>query len=227
MTTRVKICGINSVEALDAALDCGADFVGLVFFGRSPRNVDLATARALADRARGHHAVQVVALVVDAGDALITGIRREVSPDIFQLHGHETPHRSAQIGALTGREVWKAVPVSSVADVDAAGRFATEGKSHRILFDAKPPANPAALPGGNGLSFDWRMLERLTDRSFVLAGGLTPDNVAAAIRLVAPAIVDVSSGVESSPGRKSPELIRRFIRAAKGGMGGEMGSGEW
>jgi phosphoribosylanthranilate isomerase len=125
----------------------------------------------------------------------------------------------AEIARIAKRPVWKAVPVATSADVAGAGRYLGQGRADTILFDAKPPADPRALPGGNGLTFDWRILQGLSDQPYALAGGLTPQNVADAIRLVAPAIVDVSSGVESSPGEKSPELIHRFIKAAKAAKG--------
>ena len=219
MTTGVKICGIRSEAALDAALEAGADYVGLVFYDKSPRNIDLATAGVLARRARERSQAKVVALLVDAGDARIASISKDVRPDILQLHGHESPERVAEISKRTSLTIWKAAPVASADDVAAASAyFAPGAKADLILYDAKPPAaGKGALPGGNGLTFDWRILESVKRGvPFALAGGLTPENVAEAIGLVSPAIVDVSSGVETSPGEKSPELIRRFLQAAKG-----------
>jgi phosphoribosylanthranilate isomerase len=214
---KVKICGLGTEATLDAAIEAGADYVGLVFCARSPRNVDLATAGSLARRAHERSRAKVVALVVDADDALLDAILRDVAPDVLQLHGHESAERVAAIRARFGLPLWKAVPVATAADVGAGLAFMDEGRlADLVLFDARPPPCPAALPGGNGLAFDWRILTGIAARHpFVLAGGLTPDNVAAAVELVRPAVVDVSSGVESAPGVKDPALIRRFIRAAK------------
>ena len=219
MTVKVKICGIRTEAALDAALEAGADYVGLVFYAKSPRNVDLATARILARHAHERSRAKVVALLVDAEDELIASIAELVHPDIMQLHGHERAERVANIARRAGQAIWKAVPVASPSDVAAAGQYLGRDKAELILFDAKPPADNRALPGGNGLTFDWRMLASLKGQPFALAGGLTPDNVADAIRLVDPAIVDVSSGVETHPGEKSAELIRRFLHAAKAAKG--------
>ncbi|MDH4983866.1 phosphoribosylanthranilate isomerase [Hyphomicrobium sp. D-2] len=218
MTTEVKICGINTAEAMQSTLDAGADYVGLVFFERSPRNVDLATARMLADMARAR--LQVIALVVDADDALLEAIAREVAPHLIQLHGKETPKRANDVRRQFGIPVMKAVSVAGPDDVH--GALAYDGFVDRLLFDAKPRADePGALPGGNGVAFDWQALaaverdanDLLAD--CILAGGLTPENVAEAVRLTGVRAVDVSSGVESSPGVKDAERIRRFISAAK------------
>lgn len=218
--TGVKICGIKTEAALDAAVDAGADYIGLVLFPKSPRNVDIAIAAGLAKRARkrSQGRTSVVALLVDPIDALVEEVVCEVRPDVIQLHGHESLWRVREIAAGTDVAIWKAVPVATDADVSAAQDYWQDGGAVLLLYDAKAPSGPAALPGGNGLAFDWRILgER--GRGGVLAGGLTPENVAEAIRLVAPMIVDVSSGVETSPGEKSPELIRRFIQAAKAANG--------
>jgi phosphoribosylanthranilate isomerase len=211
MTTEVKICGLRSEPALDAALASGADYVGFVFYPRSPRNIEPAAARALAARARGR--AKIVALLVDPDDALLEAVMSNVAPDIVQLHGAETPERVAEIGRRFGKPVMKAVAVASPDDV--AGALEYSGHADRILFDAKPLPGET-LPGGNGIAFDWRALAGLEGRvDFMLAGGLTPDNVGEAIRLTGARAVDVSSGVESRPGEKDPELIRRFIQAAK------------
>lgn len=213
MTTEVKICGLRTQAALDAALAGGADYVGFVFYERSPRNIDPAAARPLADKARAH--AKVVALFVDPDDTLLAEVIDAVSPDIIQLHGAETPARVAEIAQRFGRPVMKAIAVACKADVEAALAYA--GKAERILFDAKAPEDTAgALPGGNGVPFDWQMLAGLDGRiDFMLAGGLTPQNVSEAIRSTGARAVDVSSGVESRPGEKDPELIRRFLHAAK------------
>jgi phosphoribosylanthranilate isomerase len=211
MTTDVKICGLKTAEAVDAAVAGGADYIGLVFFAPSPRNVDVATARALADRARDK--VKVVALLVDPSDELMRDVMAQVSPDIIQLHGNETPERVAAIRSATGRPVMKAIKVET-AD-DAAGALNYVEQADFVLFDAKAPKG-ALLPGGNGVAFDWALLDGVKDRvTYMLSGGLTPENVAEAIRVTGAGTVDVSSGVESRPGEKDPELIRRFLRAAK------------
>jgi phosphoribosylanthranilate isomerase len=213
MNTEVKICGLRSEAALDAALAAGADYVGFVFYERSPRNISPNEARLLADRARGK--AKVVVLLVDPDDTLLAEVIEAVSPDIVQLHGGETPARVAEIAQRFGLPVMKAVAVAGAADVQAALAYA--GKADRILFDAKVPAEDiAALPGGNGVAFDWLALAGLEGRiDYMLAGGLNVDNVAEAIRATGASAVDVSSGVESRPGEKDPDLIRRFIHAAK------------
>lgn len=213
MTTRVKICGVKTEEALEAALAGRADFVGFNFYEPSPRCLAPAMARRLADRARGQ--AQCVALLVDPDNALLERIVGEVEPDMIQLHGQESPARVAEIVERHARPVVKALSIQAAGDSEAALPYT--GVAERILFDAKAPASmPNALPGGNGLSFDWRLLEGIRDKlDFMLSGGLTPDNVAEAIRLTRPYAVDVSSGVETAPGEKSPELIKRFLAAAK------------
>jgi phosphoribosylanthranilate isomerase len=217
MPTRVKICGLRTEAALDAALDAGADLVGFVLYAKSPRNVSLDEAAALVRRTRAREGVQTVVLSVDPDDALVDQVAAKVQPDILQLHGHETPERAEAIRRRSRLIILKAVPVAEADEVaDAFVYLEPEGGADILLFDAKPPADPAALPGGNGLSFDWHILEAARGRApFALAGGLTPENVAAAIDLTGAAIVDVSSGVESRPGEKDPELIRRFLQAAK------------
>ncbi len=211
MTFKVKICGIKTGAAMDAAVDAGADYVGLVFFARSPRNVDLATAARLAERARGR--AQVVALVVDASDRLLDDIVAAVAPDILQLHGTETPQRVAEIASRTKRPVMKAIAVASKADALRALDY--KPAADLILFDAKPPPG-ADLPGGNGVAFDWTLIADAKDHvAYMLSGGLTAENVVAAIRQTGANNVDVSSGVESAPGVKDAGLIRRFLQAAK------------
>ena len=204
-----KICGITSRRALDAAIDGGASHVGLVFFAKSPRNIGLEEAALLARHARQRGHIRLVALVVDATDDAICAINEAVSPDIFQLHGSESPERVVEIKQIKW-QVWKALPVETAADAQRAIAYK---ESAGILFDAKAPAG-SVLPGGNGHAFDWRALDGVKGRfPFMLSGGLTPDNVAGAIRATSPWGVDVSSGVESAPGIKDPELIRRFLRA--------------
>ena len=212
MATKVKICGLKTQAALEAALAGGADYVGLVFFPPSPRNVAPAVAKALADKARGR--AKIVALMVDPDDALIDTVMASAAPDLLQLHGEETPERSAAIRRRWGTPVMKAIKVETAHDARSALGY--RDSADLILFDARAPAD-STRPGGNGAPFDWRTLLGVKDQvPFVLSGGLTPDNVADAIRATGAAIVDVSSGVESSPGEKDPDLIRRFLRAAKG-----------
>lgn len=213
MSVKVKICGIRTVEALEAALAARADFVGFVFYPPSPRSLAPDAAAVFAARARGHAAT--VALIVDADDALIDEIVRKVDPDFLQLHGAETPERATEIVARWGKPVIKAIKVETAADAAEALAFADVAAL--ILFDAKAPKTLAgALPGGNGLSFDWHLLDGVKDEvPFLLSGGLTPENVAEAIAITGASIVDVSSGVETAPGVKNAELIRRFIDAAR------------
>jgi phosphoribosylanthranilate isomerase len=206
--TRVKICGLSTPDTMKAALDAGVDFVGLVFFAKSPRNVSLAQAVMLADLARGQ--ADIVTLVVDADDELVGEIAREVRPDFIQAHGHETVERIIAIKEMTDVSVIKACSVATTNDVKAT--LAYDGVVDLMLYDAKAPAG--GLPGGNGLSFDWRILKGVP-HPFMLAGGLTPDNVAEAVRVTSAEIVDVSSGVESAPGVKDAKAIAKFIEAAK------------
>ncbi|HET6388604.1 phosphoribosylanthranilate isomerase [Hyphomicrobium sp.] len=211
MTTRAKICGITTPDALEAAISGGADYIGLVFFPKSPRHLAIAQAKALAAQARGK--AQIVALTVDANDATLQEIVDEVAPDILQLHGREVPERVALIKKQFGRAIIKAIPVASADDAASAQGFT--GAADLILFDAKAPPG-SALPGGNGMTFDWRALEGVAGaHPFMLSGGLGPDNVAEAIALTQPMAVDVSSGVESAPGIKDPSLIHRFLLAIK------------
>ena len=210
MSAKAKICGINSREALDAALEGGAAYVGLVFFPKSPRNVSTIVAADLADQARGK--TKIVALVVDADDAALAEIVEGVRPDFLQLHGHESPARVETIERLFRIPVIKAIAVANAADVALADAY--RNVADLVLFDAKAPRG-AALPGGNGLAFDWSALEDRRGTTFMLSGGLTPENVADAIRQTGAQAVDVSSGVESAPGVKDPMMIRRFLDATK------------
>ena len=213
MATKVKICGVKTQTALDAALAGGADYVGLVFFPPSPRNVAPAAAKALAEQARGR--AKIVALMVDPDDALIDTVMARAAPDLLQLHGEETPERAADIRRRWGTPVMKAIKVETAQDARAALGF--REAADLILFDARAPAD-STRPGGNGAPFDWHTLLGVEARlPFLLSGGLTPDNVAEAIRVTGAPVVDVSSGVETSPGEKDPELILRFLRAVKGG----------
>lgn len=211
MTIGVKICGIRTAADLETAVEAGATHCGLVFFPPSPRSLSLDMAAGLARLGRGR--VTMVALTVDADDALLADIAASVAPDMIQLHGKESPERAAEIRGMTKCPVIKAVSVAEARDVEAASAY--RGAADLILFDAKPPRN-SVIPGGNGLSFDWSLLAGVKGRmDFALSGGLTPDNVAEAIAATHPVLVDVSSGVETAPGQKNAELIRRFVAAAK------------
>jgi phosphoribosylanthranilate isomerase len=211
MTTKAKICGINSRDAMIAAVNEGADYVGLVFFGPSPRHLDIAAARSLAGDARGK--AKIVALTVDAEDAALDEIANEIAPDFLQLHGSETPDRVAEIKKTVGRPVIKAIPIRTSEDAVAAKEYA--GIADLILFDAKAPIG-STRPGGHGQVFDWTILDGLAQTLlFMLSGGLNPGNVEDAIRATRPMAVDVSSGVETSPGVKDVRLIRHFLQAVK------------
>jgi phosphoribosylanthranilate isomerase len=209
--TKTKICGLTTADTMAAALAGGADYVGLVFFAKSPRNVSLQDAAKLAQLARGK--AQIVALVVNADDAMLTELIEHVAPDVLQLHGSESPERVADIKIRYGRRVWKALPVETAADAERAFAYVDHAG---ILFDAKPPKD-ALLPGGNGHAFDWSVLTALNGRlNYMLSGGLNPDNVAQALRATSAWGVDVSSGVERAPGVKDAVLIQRFLRAVNG-----------
>lgn len=211
MAVGVKICGLSTPATIDVAVDAGADFVGLVFFPPSPRYVSLDAAAKLADRARGKS--QIVALSVDADDAVLDAISAKVRPDWFQLHGQETPERVEAIRARYGKPVIKAIKVAQASDVARADGYVDV--ADMLLYDAKAPRD-AILPGGNGAVFDWALL-RAAPRvpPMMLAGGLNAGNMAEAIRVAAPDMVDVSSGVESAPGVKDPQMIRQVIAAVR------------
>lgn len=209
---RVKICGLSEQASLTRAVDCGAAYVGFVFFEKSPRNVTVDQARALALSVPA--GVCKVALMVNPTDAELEAILDRVPLDMLQLHGTETPERCAEIREKFGLPVMKAVGIADEADLPQLNDYARV--CDQLLVDAKPPKN-AVLPGGNGLSFDWRLIAgRRWAVPWMLAGGLTPENVAEAIRLTGAKQVDVSSGVESAPGVKDGDKIERFIKAAHG-----------
>jgi phosphoribosylanthranilate isomerase len=207
----IKICGLSTPETVSAALDGGADAIGLVRFEKSPRHLSLARAAELAAMARGR--AEVALLMVDPSDAELTEAVEAVAPDLVQLHGAEPPHRVAVIRARAERPVMKAVGVRTAEDVAAARRYLDV--ADRLLLDAKPPPG-ATRPGGNALAFDWGLVADLDPPlAFMLSGGLTPETVAEAVRRVRPAGLDVSSGVERAPGQKDPERIAAFIAAAR------------
>jgi phosphoribosylanthranilate isomerase len=215
MPVTIKICGLTTPEALDAALEAGADMVGFVFFAPSPRHVGLEAARALGGRVRG--GATKVALSVDAGDDELAASIEALAPDMLQLHGKETPDRVAVVRARFGLPVMKALPIAERADLAAVRRY--DKVADRLIFDARAP-RAATRPGGLGTRFDWRILERFESSvPFMLSGGLDADNVAEALRITGAPGVDVSSGVERAPGEKDLAKIRAFIGAAREAAG--------
>ncbi len=217
MPVDVKICGLKTAATLNAALAAGVNYVGLVFYAPSPRNIDVTDAIALADLARGK--ARIVALFVDPDDALLNDVIASVQPDIIQLHGSETPERIAEIRQRTDASIMKALKVATSEDVVDARRYARS--ADMILFDAKPSVistsdGNTTLPGGNGEQFDWSLLEAHDHtQPWMLSGGLNTNNVGAAIRKTGATAVDVSSGVECARGIKDEALIAAFIAAAK------------
>jgi phosphoribosylanthranilate isomerase len=212
MSVKAKICGLSTPEAVRAALDGGAGYLGFMFFAKSPRNVAPDAAGRLAAPARGR-GVKVVAVAVDPTDAELDAIVGGLSPDLIQLHGKEPPPRVREIGARTGLGTIKVLSVSEASDVDAAGAY--DGLVEHLMFDAKPPKD-AERPGGLGAPFDWTLLGgRRFQRPWFLAGGLDPWNVAAAVAATGAPLVDVSSGVERGPGLKDPALITAFLDAVR------------
>lgn len=211
MAPLVKICGLSTSAALDCALAAGADMVGFVFFAKSPRHIDFDTARALGREARGR--AQIVALTVDADDATLSAVVEALAPDMLQLHGKESPERVAAIRARFGRATMKAIGVAAPEDLAVAPAY-TKAADY-LLIDAKAPKG-AALPGGNGLPFDWRLARDFAPaQPWLLSGGLNAANVAEAIRATGALGVDVSSGVESAPGVKDATQIAAFVAAAR------------
>ena len=210
-SVRVKVCGLRDLATLDAVARAGARYAGFVFFPKSPRNITLPDAAALA--AQAPVGLAKVALVVNPTDDALDAIVNAVPLDMLQLHGKESPARVTEIKARYGLPVMKAVGVADESDLpalEAYGRVADQ-----LLVDAKPPKD-ATLPGGNGLAFDWRLIKgRRWPVPWMLAGGLTPENVAEALALTGAKQVDVSSGVESSPGVKDARLIEAFCAATR------------
>lgn len=214
MPIAVKICGLNTPDAVAAAVSAGADYVGFVFYPPSPRAV---TPEVAAELAHGIPAgIVKVGLFVDADDALLGATLTACPLDMVQLHGRETPER---VLAVAGRFAIRTMKAMRIADADDVARAEPyEAAADMLLFDAKPPANRAgALPGGNGLSFDWRLIAgRRRERPWMLSGGLDAGNVAEAVAVTGAPAVDVSSGVEVRPGVKDPRAIAAFVAAAKG-----------
>jgi phosphoribosylanthranilate isomerase len=210
MPIKVKICGIKTPEALDAALSGGATHIGLNFFAKSPRAVTAEEAAALIQRAQGR--VKMVGLFVDPEPSFIDAVRKVATLDIIQLHGEERPALVSQIAMRNGLETWKALSIKSAADLREASKY--RGAAQRILYDAKPPKG-ADLPGGTGQRFDWSLLDGFTHPlPWILAGGLDAGNVREAIQRTGTDFVDVSSGIESAPGVKDVDKINAFLKAA-------------
>ena len=212
MAVRAKICGINSREALDAAVAGGASFVGFVFYPPSPRALTPAAAGELA--AAVPRTVGKLGLFVDDPDERIAEVLAKAPLDMLQLHGQETPARVAAIRRHFGLPVMKAVKVAGADDLAAADGYV--GVADWLLFDAKPPKEmTGALPGGNALAFDWQLLAgRAWPSPWMLSGGLTPENLGEAVRISGARVVDVSSGVEAAPGQKDPAKIAAFLAEA-------------
>jgi phosphoribosylanthranilate isomerase len=211
MTLDIKICGLKTPEALEAALAGGASHVGFIFFEKSPRNIAPAEAGRLRRAAGGR--AKAVAVAVDADDAALDAIVAAMAPDMLQLHGNETPERVAAVKARHGLPVMKAFSIRETADLAVIEPY--RGVADHFLFDAKPPRG-ADLPGGNGVPFDWTILAALDpDIGYMLSGGLNAGNIGEALRLVRPAGIDISSGVESAPGVKNALLIQEFFKAVR------------
>lgn len=211
MATLVKICGINSAEAADAAARAGADFAGLMFHARSPRNLKIDVATMLAERMRGR--ARLVAVFADARDEDMQAAVAAIRPDFIQLHGLESPERVASIHGLFGAPIIRAIAIAEPSDLNIVAKY--EDVVDMFLFDAKAPTG-AAREGGHGAAFDWQILKgHKFSRPWLLAGGLNAENVARAIQSTDAPGVDVSSGVETAPGVKSADMIRDFISAAR------------
>ncbi len=228
VAVKAKICGLRTAEAVDAALAGGAAFLGFVFYPPSPRYVAADAAAALI--ARVPPAVASVGLFVDADDASIAGVLAAAPLTMLQLHGDEPPERAAGLRARFGLPVIKALPIAAAEDFAAVADYAPA--CDWLLFDARPPKTATALPGGNALAFDWRLLAgRAVPLPWLLAGGLDPANVAEAVRLTGASAVDVSSGVERTKGVKDPARIAAFLAAVRSagpgcGAGGGAGGGD-
>jgi phosphoribosylanthranilate isomerase len=212
MALVIKICGLRTPQALDAALESGADLVGFVFFPPSPRNLGLEAARVLGERVAGR--AGKVALTVDATDDTLRDIVAALKPDMLQLHGKETPDRVVAVRTRFGLPVMKALPIAERADLSPIRMYAQV--ADRLIFDARPPKE-ATRPGGLGTPFDWTLLAGINPGvPYMLSGGLDAGNVTEALRITRAPGVDVSSGVERAPGEKDPAKIREFIRVARG-----------
>jgi phosphoribosylanthranilate isomerase len=212
MTVAAKICGLSSEAAVEAAIAGGAAYVGFVFYPPSPRSV--APARAGELCAAVPTSVKRVGSFVDADDMAIAAVLEAAPLDILQFHGAESPARVAEVKRRFARPVMKAIAIAGPGDVAAASRY--EDAADLLLFDAKPPRRLGALPGGNGLAFDWQLIAAREWRlPWMLSGGLTAETLAEAVRISGATAVDVSSGVERRPGDKDPDKIRAFLDAAR------------
>lgn len=211
MRPDIKICGLKTPEAVDRAVERGATHVGFIFFGKSPRNIEPDLAGVLADRVRGR--AKIVAVTVDADNDDLDEIIALVRPDILQFHGTESPERVLTVKAVTGLPVMKAFSIREPDDLKRIEPYI--GIADRFLFDAKPPVG-SDLPGGNGVSFDWRVLRTLDPNvDYMLSGGLNRDNIADALRETGARGIDVSSGVESAPGVKDLDKMDEFFAAVE------------
>lgn len=211
MPLTVKICGLKTPEALEVALESGADLTGFVFFPPSPRNLGLEAAKRLGAQVKGR--AGKVALTVDANDETLRAIVDALKPDMLQLHGKETPERVATVRSRFGLPVMKALPISERSDLSPIREFANV--ADRLLFDARPPQD-ATRPGGLGRTFDWTLLQGIDPKiNFMLSGGLDASNLVQALAITNAPGVDVSSGVERAPGEKDLDKIREFIRVAR------------
>jgi phosphoribosylanthranilate isomerase len=211
MGVKTKICGISTPEAVSAAADGGAGWLGFMFFARSPRNLAPDAAARLAQQVRGQ--AKIVAVLVDPDDGEVDRVAQVLKPDLIQLHGAETPARARAIGVRAGAGIIKALPVSEASDLARAGEY--ESVVEHLMFEGRP-APDADRPGGGGQAFDWTLLAgRSFQRPWFLAGGLDPWNLSEAVQQSGAPLVDVSSGVERGPGLKDPALIRAFLDAAK------------
>ena len=210
-TGDIKICGLSTLNAIDALIAGGATHAGFIFFAKSPRHVSVAQASALAAHAKAGGLI-TVAVTVDAGDAELADIIGTMKPDLVQLHGHETPARAAEIKAAFGLPIMKALAIGNTGDLEKITPFI--GIADRFLLDAKPPQD-AVLPGGNAVSFDWNLVRNLTGVDYLLAGGLDASNARDAIAIASPPGLDISSGVESAPGVKDVAKIAAFLKSAR------------
>jgi phosphoribosylanthranilate isomerase len=211
MNVKVKICGVKTPEIAEYAITQGADYIGVVFFEKSPRNIDFKTAEKI--RQSLNNKAKIVAVTVNPDDDFIDAMLKEFTPDYIQLHGNETPERAREIKKKFNLKIIKAIAVSELEDLQKANNY--KNIAEFILFDAKPPKN-SNLPGGNAISFDWKILEnQVFDFNFILSGGLDFSNVQQALSITNAKFVDVSSGVEEKFGEKSELLIKKFITAVK------------
>ncbi|MFD3266546.1 phosphoribosylanthranilate isomerase [Phenylobacterium ferrooxidans] len=212
MTVPTKICGLSTPETVSAAVAGGVSHIGFMFFDKSPRNITPDAAERLTAEARARN-VKIVAVTVDPDDELVDRLAAILKPDLFQLHGAETPARARAVAARTGAGIIKALSISNAHDLSAAKAY--EAAADHLMFDAKAPQD-SELPGGNGARFDWTlMMGHRFQRPWFLAGGLDPWNVVDAVRLSGAPMVDVSSGVERGPGLKDPALITAFLEAVR------------